>query len=99
LAERDEGTVRLLTFVEPLSTARYSGYKVLTPPRIGSNGTHGSSFRNSPIALFCPGRKCGTQWRSVPPFSANDDAVQFSIEGPASGSYDSVIESTYGSSR
>ena len=39
------------------------------------------------MPLFCPGRKCGTQWRSVPPFSANDEPVQVSMFGPAIGSY------------
>src|SRR5688572_32058367 len=50
---------------------------------ISSNGIQFSCFRNSPMPLFCPGRKCGTWCRSVPPFSANDEPVQFSVLGPA----------------
>ena len=91
--------MRLSTVAVLFKTARYSGYNVLTPPRIGSNGIQGWSFMNSPIPLFWPGRKCGTQCRFVPPFSANDEPVQVSMPGPPIGSYVDVTESTNGSSR
>ena len=29
--------------------------------------------------MFCPGRKCGTQCRFVPPFSANDEPLHVSV--------------------
>src|SRR5688500_18816031 len=85
LADREDGTVSLSTVIDLFKTAWYSGYNVLTPPRIGSNGIQGWAFRNSPIPVFCPGRKCGTQCRSVPPFSANDEPLQTSMGGPAIG--------------
>src|SRR6185295_20132485 len=102
-AEREDGTVIASTFAastfKPLTAERYSGYSVLTPPRVGSSGSQLSSRRNSPIALFWPGRKCGTQWRSPPPFWPVEEPLHVSMGGPAIGSYVDVIESTYGWSR
>src|SRR5216117_4073623 len=77
-AEWENGTLRLLTLAEPFNVDRYSGYRVFTPPRVGSTGTQSSTFSHSVRAVFWPGRKCGTWCRSVPPFSAKDEALQVS---------------------
>src|SRR5687768_11422938 len=98
LAERDEGTVRLFTLVAPFNVARYSGYSVFTPPRVGAAGIQSAALSHSPSAVFCPGRKWGTQCRFVPPFSAKADALQVSIAVVAVGSIVYVVDSTYGSS-
>ena len=57
---RDDGTFKLAALTEPPKVARYSGYSVFTPPRVGSTGTQSSAFSHSVRAVFCPGRKCGT---------------------------------------
>src|SRR5215212_3273635 len=81
----NDGTVSADTFaastVAPVNALRYSGYTVFSPPRAASSGTQFSGptlDRGSPAvshsvrAGLFPGRKCGTQWRSVPPFSAKE---------------------------
>src|SRR5262249_25098673 len=75
----DDGTFRLLRLTEPFNVDRYSGYSVFTPPLAASTGIQSSVLSHSVRAVFWPGRKCGTWWRSVPPFCAKAEASQASI--------------------
>src|SRR5436190_22253214 len=97
-SDRDDGTLRGCGSLDPPRVFRYSGYSVFTPPRAASAGTHGSFFSHSVSAVFWPGRKCGTWWRSVPPFSANAVPLQVSIATFDVRSIVYVVDSTYGSS-
>ena len=80
IAERDDGTFRLATLV-PIRSAstgipdRASSRR----PAPASGGIQSSILQPLVSASFWPGRKCGTQCRLVPPFSANAEALHVSM--------------------